>query len=354
MDYKYRERIPYTLPDGTKRRKDIKANTKKELVKKRRQFEKDLERGLVFSSSNTLFSIYAQKWLDTKKKTVSPKQYDNYEGIIKNHLQVYIGNLKISEINKFHCQRIISELDCSESWAKHVRLTLYQIMEMALDEDLINKNPAKKLEIPKNCVSGKRRSITEKERSAIFAAAEYHKDGTRELVLLQCGLRPSEAARLTWSDIDFENATLSVRKSKTKAGIRQVPIPDTLLSRLRKEKAKTKSILVFTNSSGGQLTSYNSISLFKSFKRAVNIELGGTNNLSVVSPDLTSYCLRHTYCTDLQNAGVPINIAKYLLGHESITTTANIYSHFDAESDKLVREKLKMGKNWGNEKIKSS
>lgn len=42
---------------------------------------------------------------------------------------------------------------------------------------------------------------------------------------------------------------------------------------------------------------------------------------------LTPYCLRHTYCTDLQDAGVPINIAKYLMGHSDITVTANIYTH---------------------------
>ena len=42
--------------------------------------------------------------------------------------------------------------------------------------------------------------------------------------------------------------------------------------------------------------------------------------------DLVPYCLRHTYCTDLQDAGVPINVAKYLMGHEDISTTGNIYT----------------------------
>ena len=50
---------------------------------------------------------------------------------------------------------------------------------------------------------------------------------------------------------------------------------------------------------------------------------------SVVAPDLTPYCLRHTFCTDLQKAGVPINVAKELMGHSDIQTTANIYTHRD-------------------------
>ena len=48
---------------------------------------------------------------------------------------------------------------------------------------------------------------------------------------------------------------------------------------------------------------------------------------SVVANDLCLYCLRHTYATDLQSAGVAMNVAKYLLGHEDISTTANIYTH---------------------------
>ncbi|MDD2217639.1 MAG: tyrosine-type recombinase/integrase [Eubacteriales bacterium] len=39
------------------------------------------------------------------------------------------------------------------------------------------------------------------------------------------------------------------------------------------------------------------------------------------------YCLRHTYCTDLQDAGVPINVAKELMGHSDISVTAKIYTH---------------------------
>ena len=44
-----------------------------------------------------------------------------------------------------------------------------------------------------------------------------------------------------------------------------------------------------------------------------------------IAPDLVLYCLRHTYGTDLQHAGVPINIIKYLMGHSDIAVTSNIY-----------------------------
>jgi len=52
----------------------------------------------------------------------------------------------------------------------------------------------------------------------------------------------------------------------------------------------------------------------------------------VVADDFVPYCLRHTYCTDLQAKGVPINIAKYLMGHSDIKVTASIYTHMTEQT----------------------
>lgn len=49
--------------------------------------------------------------------------------------------------------------------------------------------------------------------------------------------------------------------------------------------------------------------------------------LSEAVPPLVPYDLRHTYCTDLERAGVPINVASQLMGHSSIEITAKIYTH---------------------------
>jgi site-specific recombinase XerD len=73
--------------------------------------------------------------------------------------------------------------------------------------------------------------------------------------------------------------------------------------------------------------------MWNSIKKALNLFKGcKLYNQAVApplwtAPDLVPYCMRHTYATDLQDAGVPINIAKYLLGHEDIATTGNIYTH---------------------------
>ena len=61
---------------------------------------------------------------------------------------------------------------------------------------------------------------------------------------------------------------------------------------------------------------------------------------SVLASDLTMYRLRHTYCTDLEAAGVPINVAKYLMGHSSIELTARVYTHIRDDTLADAAEKI--------------
>ena len=74
--------------------------------------------------------------------------------------------------------------------------------------------------------------------------------------------------------------------------------------------------------------------MWRSFKQALDLDMGAQMvhgaidpETSVVADDLTPYCLRHTYVTDLQSAGVPLNVAKDLLGHQSIAMTSQIYTY---------------------------
>lgn len=72
--------------------------------------------------------------------------------------------------------------------------------------------------------------------------------------------------------------------------------------------------------------------LWNSFSKELDLHMGAEQRdgkiiRHAIAPDLTLYCLRHTFCTDLQRAGVAINIAKELMGHSSIAVTADIYTH---------------------------
>ena len=74
---------------------------------------------------------------------------------------------------------------------------------------------------------------------------------------------------------------------------------------------------------------------------------------SMIAPDLTPYCLRHTFATDCARAGVPLETVRWLLGHADISTTANIYQHRDSTALKAGMALLdgSGGKDGGNKQV---
>ncbi|MGN0710792.1 MAG: site-specific integrase [Anaerovoracaceae bacterium] len=166
-------------------------------------------------------------------------------------------------------------------------------------------------------------------RKCVLKVAEYHRAGTWIYLMLYAGLRPGEAAALTWNNVDLKNRILNVEQNvkrdrtvgspKTKNGYRKIPISENLYNHLVKIKHGPFDY-VCTNTKGGRLNSTSMQRMWDYFKNEMNIAMGCKTRKGRALPpywvadDLVPYCFRHTFCTDLQDAGVPINVAKDLMG----------------------------------------
>jgi integrase len=136
--------------------------------------------------------------------------------------------------------------------------------------------------------------------------------------------------------------------TKSAAAKRDVPINDVLAAQLAAHKVDPFEYL-FTNKNGRQINMTNRKRMWESITKDMHIAMGGNTDYGklkrilppyVVADDLVPYCLRHTFCTDLQSAGVPINVARELMGHSSIEMTSRIYTHSSAEALENAREKM--------------
>lgn len=302
----------------------------------------------LLSESMTVASWYKQ-WLETYKKPkgLTEKSLGMYNEKFNKYIKPRIGSMKLRDVKEAHLQRILNEQEgMSHSHCVKVRMVLQQMFKRARQSRLILFDPAELLELPRS-KKGSRRSITDEERKAIIAVAKDHRSGLWVLTMLYTGMRPGETAALTWGDIDFKNneifihaaresgKTEIIKGPKTSAGVRVMPIHADLLPLLKEAKGKHKAKdYVFLSLSGNRLNENCMRRHWAGFKRELDIYMGAKlyrNEIikSVVAKDLTPYCLRHTFCTDLQKAGVPINVAKELMGHADIQTTANIYTHKD-------------------------
>lgn len=308
------------------------------------QLKDKLERGEIGVSSNMTVKAWAETWLEVYKvPAIGESQYKAYVGYINNAIVPAIGTRKIKDIKDVELQKIInSRAGNSKSDLTKLRYTIRGMFRRAHASGLISKNPAEYLELPA-AEDGTHRSITEDERKRILALAETHYAGLWIKLTLYCGLRPNESRALDWRHVDFEKKlihveqamkakTSTIGKPKSDAGVRDVPIPDIFLPDLKAAKKGPFEPVVAKAISGKRHGERSMTAMWKNFKRELDISMGATlyrNQiiLSVVAADLVPYCLRHTYCTDLQDKGVPINVAKYLMGHADIALTARIYTH---------------------------
>lgn len=321
----------------------------------------ELEDGRDVITEAMLFDKYADLWLHTyKQHTVSEPVYKAYESRIRVHINPVIGHLRLRDIRQSHLQKIMqAQIGKSKDHCTKLRATLRAIFEQAVRDKALRDNPAEDLNTP-IAKNGSHRSITEDERQAIQRVAAVHRFGPFVMTMLYTGMRPQEVAVLEWTDIDRINRRVMVRRAlkrdgsigdtKSSAGERDIPIPAPLWDILNQQDKDAKYI--FRDARGGRL-SYTSIrNAWRRFLREVDVAMGAetvthynkvTILRSVVASDLTLYCLRHTYCTDLEADGVPIDVACKLMGHSKLELTARIYTHMRADTLAHATELIEAG-----------
>lgn len=337
----------------------IHADTEKEFIEKKVRKQMELEDGRKKIDKNMLFKDWVDEWFATYvEPTVSVDTAYSYKSVLKNHILPALGNMQLNNIRSIHIQNMLNSMTArSKKMLKRALNLTDRALEEARRNRLLLENPASDIAAPKGNEDS-RRSITDYEREHILNVCQHHRGGTFIYIMLFAGLRPGEVCCLKWSNINFEEKYIKVEynlkrvegiegPTKTEAGVRRVPLSRPLEEWLIKRKSgKVLTDYVVTKTNGKRMDSSAVQAMWRSFKHDLNIDMGcETYNDQVlppfrVAPDLVMYCFRHTFCTDLQDAGVPLNVAKELMGHSDISTTAKIYTHGTQRSFDAARRHM--------------
>lgn len=351
MSKKYPFRQTFIDEEGI--RHDIRANSKKALEDKVIKLKSDLEAGYTPLKRNVLT---VKKWADMcfekYKADLDPNTYSIQKSCFDKWVGGNIGNMKLKDVKPLHCQDTMNRT--AGHLASYTIRRVYQLMrfvfDKAVDNNLIRRNPAVRLSLPKGSKTS-RRALTKYEEGICIRTVKKRPEYVFFLVMLMCGLRNSEVASLQGKDVILIEGErfIHVNGTKTKSAVRDVPCPDYLADRLPEVEPFQ---YMFTNQVGGKMNKPNYERLWKHFKKDMNIEAGcRTYRGALVPPypiadDLCSYDLRHTFCTNLMKAGIDLRLAQKYMGHSDVKMTANIYSHADTESIVEGAKKLnEMNKN---------
>lgn len=332
------ERRWYTMPKGSSR-KD--ANIKKG------ELEKDVQRKTYIAPKDLpLFSTVADDWL-TSKISIRDNTKRGYKGHIKKHLKPFFGNLNINQITFAVVEKYVAaagKKGVSPATLRKILTTLSGIMAYAMKHRYIDHNPVREIERPaddRKDEDGDMLVLQPEEVKVLVDGAETQKDRTLYMAAALTGMRQGELFGLKWSDIDWINNQIHVKRTynhgkfydpKSKHSRRRIDMAPELVAELKKWKLaclKGELDLVFPNGKGKPQNQSNF--LRRHFYPAL---------LAANLPRIRFHDLRHTYCALLLDQGENIKYIQRQMGHSSIKVTLDIYGHLMEDVNQEAAIKL--------------
>lgn len=306
------------------------------------------------------FSDVFEEWMPiVYKHKVKESTYWNTYGLFKNHILPEFKDLLIDKITVRKCQKIVNNW-AAKSPKRFYRFANYagMVFKYALSVGIIDSDPMSLVSLPViEEDEEKNENFYDRDELVIFLEQMKKKYPmiryTLFHLLAYTGLRKGEALNLTWGDIDFENQMLSVNKTmaagennklilqkpKTKSSFRKISLDDTTIDVLIKWKNKqaedfkllkipvNKKSLIFSIEQGEFI-----------YPRTPQSWLDSFYNKNPKLTRITPHGFRHTHASLLFEAGATMKQVQTRLGHTTIKTTMNVYTHVIKSAEKETAE----------------
>ncbi len=339
------------------KRKTFYGDTRREVQEKLKTALHEQQQGMLAAGPQQTLGAYLEKWLEqVVKLTLEPNTYQQYRSIVRCHLVPAFGQIKLRKLTTEMVQVLYAQKQGEGKSARTIAL-IHSVLNGALENavvwDLVSRNVAKLAKYP-HLERYEAQTLTMEQALKLLEVARGSRIDALLLFALTTGMRRGEILSLRWEDIDFKRGVVFVHRNvsritgrgfvegepKTKAGRRRILLPDVTREALKshrvaQEQARIKAGekwiergIVFANTIGGFLSSNILRQLFRDLLKDAGL------------PHMRFHDLRHSAATLLLGARVQLKVVSERLGHASIATTADIYSHVLPEMQQEVVEKI--------------
>lgn len=289
-----------------------------------------------------------KQWLDIwlnkyVKHTVKLRTFDRYKYNVEKHINPELGGYQLEELTAGVLQDFVlkklerGNLKTGGPLANNSVIGIVNIIKSALalavSLEVIDKEYSKKIKLPaptEKPVNAFEKHEQQKLEQFCLNSKKANHIGI--VICLYTGLRIGELLALAWDDIDFANGLMKVDKEayrnkqngqwytiidkpKTKSSIRVIPLPKTLLAKLKEIKKKSKHEHVIS-------TNKNTIVDTRSYQKTYERILKKLN-----IPYKNFHSLRHTFATRAIEMGMDIKTLSEILGHKNPVVTLTRYTH---------------------------
>ncbi|HWQ73282.1 MAG TPA: site-specific integrase [Desulfitobacteriaceae bacterium] len=379
--------------DGNGNRKriyeTIEAKSGPAAQKRANALEAEVRKGEYIEPSKLTFAEYIAEWDRDAQRKLSPKTYFRYNELLKGRIIPHLGNVKLEKLNPVLIESFYNEIrkpqkrektekdgtkkvttyTLSETTLRHYHRLISTIMQTAFKKGIIKENPCSRVDAPR----AKKKELpiyNEEQISTLIAALEGAelKFKTCVHIALAGGLRLGEITGLEWPDVDFNNHTITIRRTsqylpgrdlitkdpKNETSKRTIVLPSQVMDLINQlehsqkilqlklgnkwqgrdfknekgsQKEKTPGRL-FTQADGSTMYPHTPSKWFHKFLEK--------NNL----PPLPFHGLRHTSASYLIAAGQDVVTVAKRLGHSNSNTTLAIYAHSFKKRDEETATRM--------------
>ena len=375
------------IDERSRKRMTIYDDDLVNLRNRENEISKDIDDDIVTDPESrkiTLNTLFEQNMLLRK---LAPGTRMNYVNMWNRYVRNNIGQMKVIQIKPSHIKLFYAELSrrkLSHSTIKHLHTLIYPSLEMALDDDLIRKNPSRNTLKDNGMPPKEKFALTIRQQRNLLEfvgkSTIYNVYLPMLQIMIETCFRCGEIIGLTWSDVDMKKKVISIdhqlvykdfgdgnghsfhiTKPKTEAGIRRFPMTENIYKAFEKQRRQnfmlglhgTAKVDGFT---GFIFNSKNDNPMMPSALNNVLYNIVKAYNLQEVDnakkerrepeilPRISAHIFRHTGCTRMAESGMDMKVVQYLMGHANIDVTMNVYNHITDES--RIETELAKLKSW--------
>jgi len=325
--------------------------TKKDAEKRLSELLHQLDNGTFIKPGKTTLGEYLEKWLsDYVWSNLAPRTAEGYDSIVRCHLIPALGNIPLTQLRPDHLQRYYYEKlsggrydgkgDLSRTTVSHHHTCLHRALKMALKWGLLNRNPADAVTPPRPQRS-EMHTMNEDDITRFLEAAQSTPYYVLFFLALFTGMRRSEILALRWCDVDLLLCQAHITRTlhhlrtgeivfgapKTAKGRRMVMLSPSTALLLQEHRDKQEAQwavlgiplkdndLVFCNLEGKPFLPDTVSHVWVKLVKRMGLE------------GIRLHDARHTHASLMLKQGVHPKVVQERLGHATISTTLDLYSH---------------------------
>lgn len=366
----------YRYTDPGKKRRSIYAKDLAKLREKEDQLKRDQLDGIdAYVAGTADLNFMFDRYISTKTElrvSTRASYMDIYDRYVRNEFGLRkLSSIKYSDILFFYSQ-LIKEKDLHIGTIQYIQRVIRPSLEMAVRDNILRVNPANGViqQLKKKVEAGGayvRHGLTIEQQRAFLSFLDeyplYEKYKPLFTVMIGTGCRVGEIVGLRWEDVDMDARTININHSlfyfagkrnksrdkwilnlpKTEAGIRTIPMVDTVYMALLEEKARQRdegvSCKTVIEGMKGFIfynrfyEVYNPDSINRQLDRIIEtynnheeVRASKEKRKPIILPNFSCHHLRHTFCMRLCEADVNIKVIQTIMGHKDIQTTMDIYA----------------------------